>query len=225
MENENTGRKSNGIYWLAGAYVFFAYTFWLWSFLFMTIGAEGPGLWGDAAAVRNVAVLLTSVLPFVLGIVNLIVLCVAGKRYTRAQLLNCTVLIKYGLIPLYLFGALAIAFSMFLSLVPVPFMIFVGPAMMLSLGATGYMILLGAAPFSITYLIKARREGVHGKVLTVAAGIMQFFFTLDVISLMMLAVKEKRWVKLTVTVLALLLLLALLAVLTVAVMIAIAVVT
>ena len=42
------------------------------------------------------------------------------------------------------------------------------------------------------------------------AGIFQFFFALDVISMMVLAVKEKKWVKVTMVVILLMILLALL---------------
>ena len=40
----------------------------------------------------------------------------------------------------------------------------------------GWLGLLGAAPFSIAYIVRACSEGVQGKVLSVFAGIFQFFF-------------------------------------------------
>ena len=57
---------------------------------------------------------------------------------------------------------------------------------------------------------KSYSEKKHGKALSIIATIFQFFFVLDVFSIMFLTLKEKRWKKLTFTVLALLLILFLL---------------
>ena len=97
-----------------------------------------------------------------------------------------------------------------LAFVPLPFMIMIGPVLAIGLCVLGWMILVGAAPFSIAYLVRARQEGVHGTFSVILAGIFQFFFALDVISMMVLAVKEKKWVKVTMVVILLTILLALL---------------
>ena len=80
-------------------------------------------------------------------------------------------------------------------LTPVVIMIFVGPTVAIVLSVIGWLGLLGAAPFSIAYIVRACSEGVQRKVLSVFAGIFQFFFTLDVIFVVILAVKDRSFVK------------------------------
>lgn len=169
-------KKSNWIYILGVLYAASAYTF---VFLSVYIGE------------------VLSFLPFVLGIINLIVMLTVGKRLDRKQLLNCTMLIKYSLIPFYIIGGGLILIFLLSSFIPVPFMIFLGPAVALSLCITGWGILIGAAPFSIAYIMKAYKEGVHGKDISMTAGIFQFFFVMDVVSVTVLLLKEKRQRKLS----------------------------
>ena len=133
-----------------------------------------------------------------------------GKKVNQKTLLNCTVLVKYGLIPFYILGTALILMFLLFSFIPVPFMIFVGPYMAIILSVVGWLILIGSAPFSIVYIMKSYKEGIHGKALSIVSGILQFFFALDVLSIMFLTLKEKRWKKLTYTVLALLIILVLL---------------
>ena len=64
----------------------------------------------------------------------------------------------------------------------------------------GYGILLGAAPYAIAYLIKSWKDGVHPKWLAVLAGICQFFFSFDVLAMMVLTLKERHRVKTTIAV-------------------------
>jgi hypothetical protein len=135
------------------------------------------------------------VMPIVLGLVNLAVLLILGKRISRVQLLICTRIIKYALIPFYVVGGFCIIVALLLMLTPVVIMIFVGPTVAIVLSVIGWLGLLGAAPFSIAYIIRACSEGVQGKVLSVFAGIFQFFFTLDVIFMIILAVKDRSFVK------------------------------
>ena len=85
--------------------------------------------------------------------------------------------------------------ALLLMLTPVVVMIFIGPTVAIVLSAIGWLGLLGAAPFSIAYIVRACSEGVQGKVLSVFAGIFQFFFTLDVIFVIILAVKDRSFVK------------------------------
>ena len=47
-------------------------------------------------------------LPVILGIVNLIVVLAAKSKIERKQLLVCSMIIKYALIPFYLVGGLLI---------------------------------------------------------------------------------------------------------------------
>lgn len=135
------------------------------------------------------------VMPIVLGLINLSVVLILGKRISRVQLLICTRIIKYALIPFYVVGGVCIIVALLLMLTPVVIMIFVGPTIAIVLSVIGWLGLLGAAPFSIAYIVRACSEGVQGKVLSVFAGIFQFFFTLDVIFVIVLAVKDRSFVK------------------------------
>ena len=48
------------------------------------------------------------VMPIVLGLINLAVVLILGKRISRVQLLICTRIIKYALIPFYVVGGFCI---------------------------------------------------------------------------------------------------------------------
>ena len=90
-------------------------------------------------------------------------------------------------------------------------MIFVSPPIIIVLSIIGWISLSESAPFMIVYFIKAGREGVFkgrngGKAGSIAfpiiGSVMQMFFCLDVIAAVFACFKEKRHVKLTITVLA-----------------------
>ena len=76
-------------YILPVLYVIVSYTFFLLAVHF-----------GNAITLQIVSILL----PFIMGIVNLIVVLTVGRKWSRKTLLNCTLIIKYGLIPFYLIG-------------------------------------------------------------------------------------------------------------------------
>ena len=132
-------------------------------------------------------------LPVILGVVNLIVVLAAKSKIERKQLLVCSMIIKYALIPFYLVGGLLIVLCLLLMVTPIVFMVFVGPMMALILGIYGWVILLGAAPFSLAYIVRSYKGGFHSKALLVISAIMQFFFTVDVIFITVLAVKERKY--------------------------------
>lgn len=196
MGSENREKKGfHPIYLLAAGYVAAVYLVVLLAFFIsredsVEIGG-GLGLF---------------LIPIVLGAVNLLVVVIGRDRISREQLLNCTILIKYALIPMYIAGGIMVAVSLLLMLMPIAFMIFVGPAIAIAFSAFGWIVMVGGAPYSVAYIVKSRKQGVHGTVLSVFAGIFQFFFTVDVLSIIVLALKEKRWVKTTVALLILLLL-------------------
>lgn len=145
-------------------------------------------------------------IPLAFGIVNLIIVMVCKNKIDRIQLLNCTVIIKYALIPFYVIGGLCIAVALLFMFTPIVIMVFVGPAVTVMFSILGWSAIVGGAPYSIAYIVKSRKQGVHGKVLSVVAGICQFFFTVDVISIMILSLKEKRCVKITAALLMILIL-------------------
>ena len=120
---------------------------------------------------------------------------ILGEKISRGQLLICTRIIKYALIPFYFLGGLCIALALLLMFTPVVIMVFVGPTIAVLLSVIGWLGLLGAAPFSVAYIVRACKEGVHGKVLSVFAVIFQFFFSLDVIFVIILAIKDRVYSK------------------------------
>ena len=142
---------------------------------------------------------LSLLLPFIMSIVNLIVVLTIGRKWSRKTLLNCTLIIKYGLIPFYLIGGSATIFVTLMALFPLPLMALFGLFIVFFL-MFGYGILLGAAPYSIAYLIKSYQDGIHPKWLVIVAGICQFFFSFDVLTMMVLTFKERHKVKTTIAV-------------------------
>ncbi len=78
-------------YILPVLYVIVSYTFFLLA-----------GCFDNAIILQILSILL----PFIMGIVNLIVVLTVGRKWSRRTLLNCTLIIKYGLIPFYLIGDL-----------------------------------------------------------------------------------------------------------------------
>ena len=141
-------------------------------------------------------------LPILAGLLNLILVTIFRKRISREELLNCAIIVKYCLIPFYMLGGLGVLGVFILSVIPVPFMIFMGLAAVLML-VYGWIVIICSAPFSIAYIAASYKEGRHNKILLVIAGIMQFFFTVDVISIMFLAIKENKWVKTSIAVIVL----------------------
>ena len=199
---EEKTKKSRWVYVLSIVYVIVAYTFF-----FISGYINQLELPNNLVSVKNTLVWFFLCLPIILCVANYIIMVTIGKKVDRKTLLNCAVLVKYGLIPFYILGTILILMFLLFSFTPVPFMIFVGPYMIFVLSVIGWVILIGSAPFAIAYIMKSHKEGIHGKALSIITGILQFVFAFDVISIMILTVKEKRWKKLTFTILALLLIL------------------
>ena len=200
MEKNEKCEKTNWLYILSIIYVIVAYTF-----IFISAYINQLDLPENLVSAKNAFALFFLFLPIILCVINYIMMFTIGKKVNQKTLLNCTVLVKYGLIPFYILGTVLILGFLLFSFIPVPFMIFVGPYMAIVLSVIGWLILIGSAPFSIAYIIKSYKEGIHGKALSIITGILQFSFVFDVVSIMILALKEKRWKKLTFTILALLL--------------------
>ncbi len=187
--NNQEGRGFHPVYILAGFYVFVIYMFPIIFLGFNMVNEYNETTiqyWPLA-------------LPLLLGVINLFVVVKFKNKIGRDRLLNCAILIKYTLIPFYVIGGLIIAIALLLMLTPVVIMVFVGPMVAIIFSVLGWTAIIGAAPFSIGYIRMSYKEKVHGKVLCVIAGILQFFFTVDVFSIMFLALKEKRCVKATIT--------------------------
>ncbi|MBR1692312.1 MAG: hypothetical protein IJ711_06000 [Lachnospiraceae bacterium] len=204
------------IYLLAILYVIGIYAF---PFL---LSAVNDGLENARSESEAVIHYWPVLLPAVLGVINLAAVVILRKRLHRFYFLNCTILIKYCLIPFFVIGGLCIALALLLTFTPVVIMVFVGPAIAVTFSVLGWIALVGGSPYALAYAIKAKREGVHGKVLTTVACILQFIFGADVISVMVLSMKEGRWRKLTVAVILLLVLAAIAALIGVGAMILLA---
>lgn len=171
-------------YILPAGYVVVSYTFFLLA-----------GFFDNTMELQILSILL----PFIMGIINLIVVLTAGRKWSRKTLLNCTLIIKYGLIPFYLLGGSITVYVTMMALFPLPLMALFGLVTIVFL-IFGYGILLGSAPYAISYLIKSRKDGVHPKWLAILGGICQFFFSFDVLAMMVLTLKERHRVKTTLAI-------------------------
>ena len=171
-------------YILPVVYVVVSYTFFLLA-----------GFFDNTMELQIFSILL----PFIMGIINLIVVLTAGRKWSRKTLLNCTLIIKYGLIPFYLLGGSITVYVTMMAFFPLPLMALFGLVTIVFL-IFGYGILLGSAPYAISYLIKSRKDGVYPKCLAILGGICQFFFSFDVLAMMVLTLKERHRVKTTLAI-------------------------
>lgn len=194
MNNQNE-KGFHPIYILAGLYTFAIYMF---PVIYFAVNRKVEN--------ENSLQMWPLGLPIIWGMINLLVVIKFKNRIGRIRLLNCAILIKYTLIPFYFIGGLAIAIALLLMFTPVVIMVFVGPMVAIVFSILGWIAMVGAAPFSIGYIRMSYKEGTHGKFLSVLAGIFQFFFTVDVLSIMILALKEKQCIKVTIALLIILIL-------------------
>lgn len=149
--------------------------------------------------------------PLGLTVANLVISLTYGRNLDRRYLLGAALILKYGLIPYFVFGGMVIAIFFLLIFTPVVIMIFVSPPIIFILSVIGWVTLCESAPFMVVYFVKAAREGAFsgnkarttGNILFAVFGcIMQMFFCLDVLAAVIACFKEKRHVKLTICVLA-----------------------
>ena len=141
--------------------------------------------------------------PFIFGILNIIMSAKYCRPEYRDILLNSAVLMKYSMIPFFAIGGLLVIGSFLLSFIPVPFMIFLGPTVAFMCCVIGWLILVFEAPYTISYLRLSQKAGIRPKFAEVLHCICQFFFFLDVFDVMYLTLKEGKWKKLTITLLSL----------------------
>jgi len=140
-------------------------------------------------------------IPLVFGLINLAVVILGKNSIGRTRLLNCAILIKYTLIPFYIIGGICVAVALLLMFTPIVIMVFVGPTIAVFFSVLGWLAMVGTAPYSVAYIAESNKQGIHGKNISVIAGVFQFIFMIDVISLMLLTLKEKKCVKITVALL------------------------
>lgn len=149
-------------------------------------------------------------IPIMIGIINIIASVKCGSLENRIVLLNAAVLVKYSLIPFFMIGGCLIVMTFLFSFIPVPFMIFVGPMFALLEAGVGWLVLALGAPYTISYLCVSAKEKLRPKSMVIIHSILQFFFVADVIDLMVLTLKERKWKRLTITIIILLAVFALL---------------
>lgn len=133
--------------------------------------------------------------PLVSGVLNIIVSVVFCKPQNRMMMLNAAVLVKFALIPFFVVGGILVFMSFVLSFIPVPFMIFVGPLLGAMGLIVGWAVLAFGSPYVISYLHLSSKAGIRPSGMVALHGIAQFFFTLDVIDVMILAWRERKWRK------------------------------
>jgi len=89
-------------------------------------------------------------------------------------------------------------------------MVFVAPVIAIAFTVYGWSVIVAVAPFSVAYMLKAKKEGALPGIIAKLAIVTQFFFAFDVVVVMLLAIlRERKWVKLTVFLLSMLILCAL----------------
>lgn len=138
-------------------------------------------------------------LPVALAVINVIYIKKNFNALSRDVLLRGALIVKYVLIPFYIVGGINVALFALMMFTPVVFMVFLSPVIIGVLCFFGWIYLVGGTVFSLAYIIKAKKEKAHGTVLSVIGGIMQFFFAMDVISLMILSIKDKKYIPVTIT--------------------------
>lgn len=143
-------------------------------------------------------------LPIVFGVLNIIVSVKFCKPENRMMLLNAAVLVKYTMIPFFIIGGMGVIVSFLMAFIPVPFMIFLGPMAAVMGVIVGWLILAFASPYTICYLYLASKINIRSRFMIAIHVILQFFFTLDVIDVMVLTLKEHKWKKLTIFIIILL---------------------
>lgn len=152
-------------------------------------------------------------LPVIIGIANFVVSIKCCRPGNRIVLLNAAVLIKYALIPFFILNGLLSLFLLFCTIIPHPIFIFVGPVGFLALSVLGWFVMVLGAPVTISYLCVSAKEKQRHKGMVIIHSLLQFFLVFDVIDVMVLTLKERRWKKLTITIIILLAAFALLIVL------------
>lgn len=139
-------------------------------------------------------------LPILFAILNIVVSIVFCKPENRIMMLNAAVLVKYTMIPFFVIGGFILLVCLLFTFIPVPFMIFVGPTVAIMGMIMGWLILAFEAPYVIAYLHLSQKAKIRPSVLAIIHTIFQFFFMIDVVDVMFLALREKKWKKLTISI-------------------------
>ncbi|MBQ0065250.1 MAG: hypothetical protein KBT48_05755 [Firmicutes bacterium] len=120
---------------------------------------------------------------------------------SREDFLAAAILIKYGMIPFYCFGSLINLLLVLTIIIPLPFMLFLTGSGVLAAWIIGWFLMVGSAPFALVYIFKTKEEGSVPKSLCILSAICQFILLTDVITIMAMCFKDKKFVKTTLGVL------------------------
>ncbi len=144
----------------------------------------------------NIRLLLFCV-PVLFAVLRIVL--TAGKISSASEehLLCHAVLMKYLMVPFYGIGSLSLLLSNFKTNGSSASPIGPTPAWTIFL-LFGFLYLLGSSFFSVIAILKSNRQQLHSPLVCVLATICQFFFVLDVLTIMTLALKENRCIKGTI---------------------------
>ncbi len=137
-------------------------------------------------------------LPVCVAAISVVYMKQHWEAIDRTVLLRCAVLVKYLTIPLFAGGVLICLMFLLLMFTPLVFMVFAAPVAIIYILGIGWLYMVCGSAFSAAYGLKAREEGAHGEVFGVLAIISQFFFVVDVIAIMVLTLKEKKYIAATI---------------------------
>ncbi len=137
-------------------------------------------------------------LPVCVAAISVVYMKQHWEAIDRTVLLRCAVLVKYLMIPLFAGGVLICLMFLLLMFTPLVFMVFAAPVAIIYILGIGWLYMVCGSAYSAAYGLKAREEGAHGEVFGVLAIVSQFFFVVDVIAIMVLTLKEKKYITATI---------------------------
>lgn len=165
-------------------------------FLLSVYGAPAIAV-GLTSLVEKVPSFLSHILfgvPVCVAAISIIYAKQHWANIDRITLLRCSVLVKYLMIPFFVGCVLICLMFLLFLFTPLVFMVFAAPVAIIYILGIGWLYMVCGSSFSVAYGLKAREEGAHGNVFGVLAIISQFFFVVDVIAIMILTLKEKKYV-------------------------------
>jgi len=147
---------------------------------------------------------LLFLIPLLIAVFGFLYFRKHKEEISRSALLTGAVMIKYLLIPWYVFEIMVCLAALLLIFTPLVFMVFAGPMVIWYMFVLGVLYLVGGSLFSLAYIGKARNEGILGTVFSAICAVCQFIFVLDVITMIVMTLKEKKHIVATIVMLAVL---------------------
>lgn len=141
--------------------------------------------------------------PLGLGIINYLVAFLLNKKYND-NIFASAVIIKYSLIPLFIFGGLVVCGSFFLVIIPHLSILTIGGVVLVFIG---YLLMILGSAYQIAYIRTLIKDHNINVVLGTVLIIFSFVFSCDVITVMILSFYKNKYRKITIFVIVLLVLL------------------